>query len=79
MYHYTFHDRYWTSIKQIINTFTQLLTMSASLMALVVWFLFIYTIIGHRIFGGRYIHTLYTYICNVHIQLHVYSDSLASY
>jgi hypothetical protein len=47
------YTRYWASIKQIINTFTQLFTLSASLMALVILFLFMYTIVGYRLFGNR--------------------------
>ena len=54
--------RYWASIKQIINTFTQLFTLSASLMALVILFLFMYTIVGYRLFGNRYACTC-TILC----------------
>ena len=50
-------------MKQIIHTFTQLFTMSASLMGLVVLFLFMWTVVGHRLFGERYIQYACTCTC----------------
>ena len=49
-------------MKQIIHTFSRLMSLSLSLMALVVLFLFMYTIVGHRLFGKKYYTNLRTYI-----------------
>ena len=65
--------RYWNSMKQIIHTVSQVLTMIISLVALVAVFLFVYTIIGMRLFGGRQVVELplycgpctYMYICGI--------------
>ena len=49
-------------MKQIIHTFSRLMSLSLSLMALVVLFLFMYTIVGHRLFGKKYYTNLRTYV-----------------
>ena len=45
-------------MSQIMNTVFQLLSLILSLVAILGIFLFVFTIIGMRLYGGRYVHCL---------------------
>ena len=48
------HFSYWKAMKEILNTFFQVLNQTLSLISILVVFTLIFTTMGVRLFGERY-------------------------